>query len=260
MSTVTQTRIDEVSQHYAPAKCASTISAILFWANAAISLAIPYSSSLLGGRRSVAEAIFLVMAVAYFIVGQYSRLLLVPKAERMRRKQMLKDAYGAPITTDTTVLYYNNPLSPSLKRLAANTLENSLFSKTIAGKMLVYTRLSTGIYFLAWVFVVSLRHDNFEVLTWITQLVFSGEIIAEWLKLEILRHRHEQTFDQLYSHFLHGVGQTSPAANANALDAVIQYECTKAEAGILLSERLFKKMNDELSRQWEKIRSELKIE
>ncbi|MBL1176812.1 hypothetical protein [Pantanalinema sp. GBBB05] len=261
MSNTNITRIDEVSQYYAPAEKLGSIGMILFWLNTVLSFIMPYSASILGKEWSgMLQSIFLVLVLVYFSISQISSLYLVPRAELMRRKQLLSDSFGIPLSQEHTSLYYNNSFSPSVQRLGANTMENALFSKEIALRMLVRKRFIIVGYLLGWLLAFSLRHNNLELLTWITQLVFSGEIIAEWLKLEILRFRHERTYDELYSHFLHKLGQDSPRAIANVLNAFVSYEAAKSNAGILLSIDDFQKLNPILSERWKSICQKLDMQ
>ena len=139
-------------------------------------------------------------------------------------------------------------------------MENAFFSKEIALRMLSRKRIIIFGYLLAWLIAFSLRHDNLELLTWLTQLVFSGEILTEWLKLEILRFRYERTYDELYSHFLHRLGQGSPCATANVLNAFVTYEAAKSTAGVLLSTNDFQKLNPTLSNRWKQICKELDMQ
>jgi len=261
MSNTSTTRVDEVSQYYAPAQKLRTISVVLFWLNAVLSFVMPYSASTIGEEWSrVLQAIFLVLVLIYFSISQISSLYLVPRAELMRRKQLLSDSFGIPLSQDYTSLYYNNSYSPSVQRLGANTMENALFSKEIALRMLVRKRFVIFGYLFAWLLAFSLRHNNLELLTWITQLLFSGEILAEWLKLEILRFRHQRTYDELYSHFLHQLGQDSSRAIANVLNAFVSYEAAKSNAGILLSTEDFQKLNPILSERWKSICQKLDMQ
>jgi hypothetical protein len=254
-------RVDEISQYYSPIKKLGAINSVLFWINAALSFAMPYSISFWGkAGAEVLQAFFLVLVLVYFSISQFSSLYLVPRAELMRRKQLLSNSFGVPLSHDHTSLYYNNSFSPSVQRLGANTMENCFFSKEIASRMLSRKRVIIFGYLLAWLSAFSLRHDNLELLTWLTQLVFSGEILTEWLKLEILRFRHERTYDEIYSHFLHKLGQDSPCATANVLNAFVTHESAKSTAGILLSTNDFQKLNSTLSKRWEKICRELDMQ
>lgn len=261
MTNASTTRIDEVSQYYAPAEKLGTISIILFWLNAVLSFTMPYSGSIFGKElSSFLQASFLVLVLIYFSSSQISSLYLIPRAELMRRKQLLSNSFGIPFSQDHTSLYYNNSFSPSVQRLGASTMENALFSKEIVSRMLVRKRVVIFGYLLTWLFAVALRHNNLELLTWITQLIFSGEILAEWLKLEILRLRHDRIYDELYSHFFYKLGKDSPAAIANLLNAFVSYEAAKSNAGILLSTKDFQKLNPILSDKWKSICQELDMQ
>ncbi|MFH1985242.1 MAG: hypothetical protein ABIL58_25675 [Pseudomonadota bacterium] len=251
-------RVDEVDRYYLPINRMGKATAALFWVIAAVSLFMPYARSILGPANHTAlRSVFLVLVLVHFVLSQVSRLYLVPRAERMRRMQLLSDAFGTCLTHDRTSLYYNNEYSPSVERLGASTMENALFSKEISAKMLERKRWTVGVYLVAWLLAFALRHNNLELITWITQLVFSGEVIASWLKLECLRFRHERAYERLHAHFLHSIGGDQPCAIANVLDAFVAYESAKAAAGVLLSSKTFVQLNPDLTRKWEQIRDDL---
>ena len=261
MNNTNAVRIDEIDQYYAPINTLKRISTLLFWGNAGLSFFMPYALSIFGQiGAGVLQVIFLVSVLTFFSISQVSSLYLVPRAEIMRRKQLFSDSFGLPFSEDHTSLYYNNLFSPSVQRLGANTMENALFSKEIAARMLGRKRIIIMGYIIVWLVIFSIRHNNLEILTWITQLVFSGEILTEWLKLEILRFSSEQTYKELYSHFLHKLGQDSPSSKANVLNAFVTYEAAKSTAGILLSTNDFKRLNPTLSKQWEQICKELDMQ
>lgn len=253
-------RVDDISRFYKPIECIGKATAMLFWVIAVVSLAMHYTGSIFGTvGYEIFKIIFLVLTIIQLVFSQVSRFYLVPRAERMRRRQLLSDAFGTCLTNDRTVLYYNNNYLPSIERLGANTMENALFSKEIAAKMLKPKRLTFLCYFSLWFLLITLRQSNLETVTWITQLVFSGEILIGWLKLEILRFRYEQTYEQLHMHFLQRIGDAQPTAIANILDAFVSYESAKSSAGTLLSSNIFKELNPILTNKWEQIKKDLKM-
>jgi hypothetical protein len=253
MSNTDTKRIDEVSRYYDPVENLEKIGTILFWVNAALSLIMPYSDSIFGNPRAdIIQGIFLVLVLIYFGFSQSSSLYFFPEAEIIRRKQLLSNSFGIPLTQEITALYYNNPFSPSVQRLGANTMENALFSQEIASRMLSRKRKIVFVYFLSWILAFSFRRENFEIVAWITQIVFSSEILSGWIKLEIFRSRCKHIYNQLHSHFLYKLGQDYPNANANVLNAFVDYEAAKSMAGILLSTNDFNIINPILSKTWEK--------
>lgn len=259
MNSVTELRIDEVSHYYAPALKLKRIRSGLFWVIAVLSLSMPYSALLGAVAQTILQAVFLVLVICHFLISQIYRFYLVPTAERMRRKQLLSDSFGTHLSHDRTSLYYNNEYSPSVQRLGANTMENALFSKEIAARMLQKTRLITGGYAIAWLLAFALRHNNLEILTWITQIVFSTEVAVQWLNLEVLRFRCEQVYERLHAHFLHDI-KDSPRSIATILDAFVSYEAAKSSAGLVLSTKVFHELNPRLSEQWIRIRQELRMD
>jgi len=260
MNNTGKQRIDEVAKHYSLIERLEIISTILFWINSFLSCLILYSSSFIGkSGTNIIQSFFLVLVLIYFSISQVSSLCLVPKAELMRRKQLLSDSLGVPLSIEHTSLYYNNSFSPSMERLGANTMENALFSQEVASKMLYRKRIVIFGYIVLWLFAVLFRPDNFELLTIITQLVFSSEIISGWLKLEILRYHFERIYEDLHHYFLGRSEKESPSANAIILDAFASYESAKSTAGILLSTKEFQVLNPTLSKQWERTRQKLNI-
>ena len=262
MSNTVQQRVDEVSRYYKPIKKIGLVCTSLFWVIAVLSLIMPYTTAIVATPlfRSLLQTSFVVLVIIRFVLSQFSSRHLVPVAEHMRRKELLSDAFGSPLSHDQTSLYHNNQYSPSVQRLGANTMENALFSKEIAARMLYTKRWIVGGYAIIWVLAFTLRHNNLELLIWITQLVFSAEILDQWFKLEFLRAKCEQTYEQLHAHFFHGIGENSPSAVATILDAFVMYESAKSSAGLNLSTKAFHKLNPTLSKKWEEIRRQLKMD
>ncbi len=259
MNGISQERADEVSRYYNPAIKLEFVGASLFLLNVLFSLGMLFSASLSSSLQNVLQSVFIALVLIQFTVSQINRFYLIPKAERMRREQMLSDAFGTPLSHDKTSLYYNNNYSPSIKRLGANIMENALFSSEVAANILVSKRILIGGYLIVWVLVFFLRQNNLEIIIWITQIVFSGEIIVQWLNLEVLRIRQERTYEKLHSHFLHEIGGNSQRAIATILDSFVAYETAKSSAAYLLSTKVFNKLNPDLTRKWEKVCKELKM-
>lgn len=252
-------RVDEVSRYYKPAATIEHIGTALFWVIALVSLVMPYTAQLNFLWQNILHTAFIVIVLIYFSISQIVKFYLVPTAERIRRKELLSNAFDAPLTHVKTSLYYNNEYSPSIERLGANTMENALFSKEVSAKMLFARRLITAGYLIVWVVAFALRHNNLDILIWLTQIVFSSEVIVRWINLEVLHWRFENVYEQLHTHFLHGVGDKNPVAVATVLDAFITYEAAKSSAGVLLSTRLFQRLNPSLTEKWSAVRSELNM-
>lgn len=260
MSNTNTERVDEISQYYNPIIKLGKISELIFWIYIFISFIIPYSASIFGKTTTdILQICFLLLVLGYFGISQISSLYYFPQAEFERRKQLLSNSFGVPLSCDNTERYYNNEFAPSIKRLGANTMENAFFSEAIASKMLGRRRIIIVGYTVAWLIVLAIRHSSLELISWITQLVFSGEIIVDWLKLEILRFRCKKMYQELYNYFRFQVEQDSPNGTATVMNAFATYESAKSDAGIMLSTSDFYELNPILSERWNEIRQKLNM-
>jgi hypothetical protein len=153
--------------------------------------------------------------------------------------------------------YYNNDFKDPIKRVAAQVLENSLFSKEIALRMARRERAKVTIYALIWLVLLHHRRTDLGWIVAASQALFSEQILSKWFRLEWLRVRFEKTFDDVFKLF-----QTRPSIaqfNAHALDALSMYETAKAYAAVTLSSQIFDDLNPTLSAEWEKVKTTLRI-
>ncbi|AEF88830.1 hypothetical protein DelCs14_1805 [Delftia sp. Cs1-4] len=201
--------------------------------------------------------LFAIAVVALFAIGLASRLYLTPRAEDKRRQDFFSSACGVSLTHDKTDGYYNNDFTEPIKRMAAQVLENSHFSKAIALRMAKVERAKVIAYALIWLVCLLNRRTDLGIVVAASQAVFSEQVISRWLRLEWLRMRFEKTYEDVYRLF-----QSKPTAskfNAMTLESLGMYETAKANGAITLSSRVFSEMNDELSVEWDRIKAELKI-
>ncbi|MBR8219831.1 hypothetical protein [Burkholderia vietnamiensis] len=200
---------------------------------------------------------FLIDAVVLFVLGQVSRLYLTPRAEDKRRQDFFGRAFHVSLSHEVTDGYYNNDARDPNRKLAAQLLENSLFSKTIALSMARFERIKLLVYAVLWLICVINRQSDLGVILAASQVVFSEQLVSRWLRLEWLRMRFEKTYDDVYRLF-----QSRPAAStfaAMALDSLTSYEAAKSTAGITLSSGTFDKLNPSISNEWTSIKALLKL-
>jgi hypothetical protein len=260
-------RVDEISVYYDSARRVEDISFYVFITMTVLSLTIPNLSLLsayinaetINTVYNILQYFFLLLIVLSFGLEISVTYFLVPNAEKMRRKQLLSDAFGTPLITETTKKYYNNNYSPGYLRLGANVFENALFSEQICKFMLKRKRTYTGIIFFVWLAVVFYRYSNFDLMLWITQLLFSSRIIAPLISLELLKSRVKNVYDNLYNHFLQNKDSQSPESISFILNEFASYESAKASSGIILSSDIFFKYNDDLTKKWEDIKTKLQM-
>lgn len=266
-------RIDEVSKHYDPVESCEKIGSYLFGACAFLSLFILVPTSTikkvvshlvnpaqLAFLKETPSLIFIVLVLAYFSLSQYVRFFLIPKADKERLKQLLTTSFGAAFSIEKTAQYYNNKLLPSMSKLAANILENSLFGKEVCAEMAKKERKKVGLYALAYLFFVFNRSTDISVVIALSQLLFSEALIVRLITVEVLRSRLESIYDGLYAMYRHNLDLSKEAGYAEILNFFALYESAKASAGLKQSSEIFFKLNPILTKKWLEIKQQLNID
>lgn len=246
------------TNYYDAVQTAEKVSDWLFYLNALLSFC-----TLLVDQKAYSDAydvvllLFSISVVAMFALGMILRLYLTPRAEDKRRQDFFSSACNVSLIHQQTEGYYNNDFKDPIKRMAAQVLENSLFSKEIALRMARRERVKVAIYALIWLVLLHNRRTDLGWIVVASQAIFSEQILSRWFRLEWLRIRCEKTFDDVFKLF-----QTRPPIaqfNAHVLDAVAMYETSKANAAITLSPEIFDDVNPTLSEEWDTVKAALKI-
>lgn len=250
-------RYDSLDMKYKPIIVLNKYTNRLFWISAFLSLVLYYLRS----PKEIAQfftIIYIVATIAYFSISSVLNIYLIPRVENMRRRHLLSNSFGIALDTEVTHCYYNNNLDPSIIKLGANILENSFFAKSVTARMLVFERTKVVIYLIIWIIAMLLRDVDINLISIVAQTLFTSTIISNYLRLESLRAENERIWEELYSLYL-TKGISSNIMIPKILDNVIRYEAAKAYSGIIQSTRIFNKLNEDLSLQWNDIRSNLNI-
>lgn len=246
------------TSYYDAVSTADIASDWLFYGAATLSLALPFVEKTSHPTAyDWVQYLFAMAVVMLFGIGLISRIYLVPRAEAMRRQDFFSSAMGVSLTHHRTDGYYNNDLTNPSRRMAAQVLENSHFSKAILLRMLRVERTKTLLYLAVWLLFVIHRGTDLGWIVAATQAIFSEQLLSKWGRMEWLRIECERTFEKVFRLFQAG-GDPSHFS-ATAMEAVTGYESAKANAGIVLSSNVFNEMNDDLSTEWNSIKATLHI-
>jgi hypothetical protein len=252
-------RSDPIRRDYfdAVAQCEDGLSWI-FYLGAVLSFAsVLIDSTKHPTAYAVVLVAFAISVIALFAVGLVLRLYLVPRADDKRRQDFFSSAFGIALTHQSSDGYYNNESANPIKRIAAQVLENSFFSKAIALRMARSERTRIAFYTTVWLICVFNRRTELTVVVAASQAVFGEQILARWIRLEWLRMRFERTFDDVYRLFT--ARPQIAKFNAMALDAFGVYETAKSSAAISLDSRIFDELNSPLTVEWDRVRAKLAI-
>lgn len=250
-------RIDTVEKYFKPLTSSDNVSNCLLYTSIALSFALLYPGDN-DKLKAPLNTLFIIVTLLYFGFSTVTSLYLARRAQNKRLTTLISNSFGVALDNEETNLYYNNSHLPSVRRLGVNVFENSLFSKTTTSKMVVNERIRVAVYLvLSAIFIIN-RNTSLEFLAIITQTLLTTTLLTNWLKLEIIKHGFEQTYDTFHSLFL------NPSANqelftAQILDAVMKYEILKASMGINLSTSIFRKINAGTTAEWEQVKTKLGI-
>tara|TARA_R110001583_G_scaffold88182_5_gene229038 strand:+ start:947 stop:1717 length:771 start_codon:yes stop_codon:yes gene_type:complete len=248
-------RIDQVEKYFKPVEYLNSLSGVLFYISALFAIAIPLLSGRVGETIfQYASIIFVLMVVLHSISQGVSSFYFLQRAERERRKQLLSNSLGVPLTHSQTNNYYNNEREVGLERLSANLMENSFFGKCLCAAILKSERIKVVFYSVLLLFSLLSRDSDLGVVLVLTQTFFAGGIFLGWVELEILRMKNERVYSSLYSLHLNQNGPFNVNESAILLDEFAEYECAKSSASIKLSSKVFHKLNASLTEEWESIK------
>lgn len=254
-------KVDTVAKnYYKPLHRAEKAGNVLFWLISILSIvALFVDKALHPLAAGIVQIALTVCVILFFVQGQVQKLYLFPRAEDKRRQQLLSNSFSVTLTHEETVGYYNNDQTNPIKRLAASVMESAFFTNALTRMMLPWERAKTFGYIVVYLVAVLNRSSDLEFLAVAAQALFGGEIVARWLRLEWLRFRSEQVFDNFNRLFVARPSFTKTAPQSEALELFSFYESTKSTAAMLLSQKLFDQHNPRLTQEWEQIRGRLGI-
>jgi hypothetical protein len=246
-------RSDPVGERYfRPLRIADTTADWLFWIAAALSFAVILIDKETAPKwYNTANIAFVLAVVAVFIIGIVCRLYLSPRAEDGRRRDLFTNSFDIDLTHETTTGYYNNDETNSFRRLALSVMESSFFTNRICQAMLHRTRIATAAYLAAWLYLVLSRETDLGLVAAAAQALFSEILLSKWLRLEWLRRRSEEVCTHLGQLLKTARSFNKELTRAQAVEYVSYYETSKSNAGIVLSDAIFTKLNPSLSAEWE---------
>ena len=247
-------RNDPVGDRYfTPLRTVDMWSSVLFVGSALLSFAALFVTE--GPWRNGVLIAFVILVLSNFVLGFYLRLTLAPKAEEMRRRDLLSDAYSVNLTHENATGYFNNDETNPIRRLAASIMESSFFTRSISGEMLKIERFKIAVYFLLWMIAVLVRSIDLSWIAVATQTIFSEQILSKWLRLEWLNRKCETVYDRLQRLVTTANTFDNKNTHAQVLECFSEYESIKSRATIVLSDRIFRKKNPSLSKEWDRIRN-----
>lgn len=253
------TRIDPINEkYYRPLEIAEKFSGYVFYLLAVLSfvtLLIERNECPLIYQAIV--VIFAALVLVFFLLNLFTRYCLFPSAEDARRREFVSNVYGVQLTHERTNGYYNNGESNVNKKLIATLMENTFFSKSVLGLMLKRERLKCAIYVIIFFILILFRSTPIDWLVICSQVLFSEEILVRWVRMEWLKARAENIYDNISKIVQSDLNNNK--LQAFGIELFGKYESGKTLASIVHSEAIFTEVNPALTQEWERIKQALRI-
>jgi hypothetical protein len=157
-------------------------------------------------------------------------------------------------THEQSTGYYNNDATDVPKRVVAQVLENSFYSKDTISHMVKWERTQMAVYLVLWPTAI-LYGTDLVMIAIAAQAVFSEQLVSRFLRTEWLNWKCERTYDDAYRLISSG----GDRFEITAWEIVGRYETSKAIAGLTLSSRMFKGRQLHTDREWQRVRAQLKL-
>ncbi|RAW01977.1 hypothetical protein [Pseudochryseolinea flava] len=236
------------------------------WGNAILAVttivavsSIVFDDQLKGyGLTDKVNALNSLLILAYLVLDLTTSYVL-QKAEMLRRLVFIDNSFGVNLTGKKSAGYFTNEsLTPGVYKMAVNCFENSFFSHFISSRMFI--RLAIKNIPIAAIFIGAASMGEAKIVNLIFQLSLPVVLVQQLVKLGFYVSTTETVLDNFKTLFsdLRGNPPTDQRT-PEILRNVIQYETNISWGSIPLSSSLFEKFNDELSKEWERMKNEYQI-
>jgi hypothetical protein len=209
----------------------------------------PIITSILFGTQIV---LMMVFAILNMILEYY----LIPSAEKIRRNDFIDNSFGSTLNISSSENYFtNNGIEKGIYKASVNLFENCLFSMNISKKMLIYEVIKTSLFVLILIPMAIYGFKNAQISLPLLETFLSVNVIGKLIKLFIYKHNCKACFEKLKEMVEIPDFKKNPNKYIDKfLSCYSAYETNISWGSIVLSGRIYNKLNPKLSKEWEEIK------
>ena len=122
--------------------------------------------------------------------------------------------------------------------------------------MILSEGIKSFIIFIIWIIIIT-KFKNDELFYNLTQTFFSLEVLLKFIKIIYYYVNVSKIYDNFYQLFVTRK-YNEKKDQALVLKYVMDYECLKTYCHTLLSSKIFEKINDDVSIEWDNIKKDIK--
>lgn len=196
--------------------------------------------------------------IAFYIAGDIASSYFLFRAESKRRLDFIDNSFDTSLSGRKSEGYFtNSDLSPGLYKMAVNGFENVLFSYNISQRMLPRVLIKNLAVIV--IFILAAALGEKEIVILIFQLSLPVVLFQQLIRLWVYYLNAEKVLEEFQSLFQDLKSNSIESKSAQILRNIIHYESNISWGSVLLSSRVFTRLNPTLSSEWETLKQEYKI-
>lgn len=212
----------------------------------------------LGVFYAVLNLFYFIAIIIYYILDVYTETFLYPATARKRRKGFIDNSLGSKYLEKSVEGYYtNDSLGVGPYKMFVNCGENCFFTLNIAKGMIPKVVIKNGIFIVLFLIMAYLGIKDNLVAIPILQILLSTLFLTELIHHINFIAKLEQLFERFKESFSKNVDEEQVFQHAVLL--FLDYETTLAYNKAPLSDTVYERLNEKLSKEWEEIKDRYEI-
>lgn len=202
---------------------------------------------------SLLNLIYFLSIIAYYALDIYTETFLYPATARKRRKGFIDNSLGSKFLEKEVKGYYtNDDISCGPYKMLINCSENCFFTLNIAKGMVAGVVTKNVLFSIGFLTVAYFGIKDNLVAIPILQILLSALFMTELIHHLNFIAKLDQLFERFKEVF------SKPLNNDQILQEAVflflDYETTLAYNKSPLSDSVYEKLNEKLSKEWEEIK------
>lgn len=207
---------------------------------------------------NVINFLYFLIIIFYCILNIYTETFLYPATARKRRKGFIDNSLGSKFLEKPVEGYYtNDKLSQGPYKMIVNCAENCYFTKSIAKAMIPQIIAKNVLCGLAFLTIAYIGIKDSLVAIPILQILLSTLFFTELVHHINFIEKLEQLFEQFKTFFINKPNEQQLLQEAVLF--FLDYETTLAYNKAPLSDAVYERLNEQLSKEWEELKDRYEI-
>lgn len=208
--------------------------------------------------NDVANFLYFFILISYYILDLYTETFLYPATASKRRKGFIDNSLGSKFLEKATQNYYSNDeINVGPYKMLVNCCENCYFTFNIAKAMLPIIVLKNIFFSIVALAIAYFGINNNLIAIPVLQILLSSLFITELVHHINFVVKLNQLFEKFLDAFVNIKDNSLFLQQAVLL--YVEYETVLAYNKAPLSDKVYNKLNQKLTKEWEEIKERYEI-